>query len=65
MDPKGGIMMCEIKRVDGKWRAICGNERVDATGGNRMCKLKGQMGKGGHYDMQLVNAKMGALLCAN
>ena len=47
MDPKGGIMMCEIKRVDGKWRAICGNERVDATGGNSMCELKRQTDKRG------------------
>ena len=56
----------QIQRADGKRRALrCGNERVDAKGGNMMCKLKGQMGKGGHYDMQMVDAKMGALLCAN
>ena len=55
----------QIQRVDVKWRAICGNERVDATGGDMMCNLKGQIGKGLHYDMQLVDAKRGALLCAN
>ena len=29
------------------------NKRVDATEGNMMCKLKGQMDKGGHYDVQM------------
>ena len=26
---------------------------MDATGGNIMCKLKGQMDMGGHDDMQM------------
>ena len=26
---------------------------MDAKGGNMMCKLKGQMEKGGHYDVQM------------
>ena len=25
---------------------------MDATGGNMMCKLKGQMDKAGHYDVE-------------
>ena len=33
---------------------------MEATEDNMMCKLKGQMEKGGHYDMQRVDAKMGA-----
>ena len=44
--------------------ALCGNERLDAKGGNKMCKLKGRWirkgimtckckvdAKGGHYDV--------------
>ena len=26
---------------------------MDATGGNMMCKLKGQMDNGGNYDMEI------------
>ena len=46
--------------------ALCGNERLDAKGGNKMCKLKGRWiregimtckckvdAKGGHYDVQI------------
>ena len=33
---------------------------MEATEGNMMCKLKGQMEKGGQYDMQRVDAKIGA-----
>ena len=36
---KGGYYDVEIKRVDVKR-------------GNMMCKLKGQIDKGGHYDVQ-------------
>ena len=51
MDIKGHYDV-QIKRVDGKGRALCGNERVDATGSNMMCILNGQMGNGG-YDVQM------------
>ena len=42
---------------------LCGNEKVDAKGGNMMCKLKGQMDKGGYYDVQnvKVDTNRGAL----
>ena len=44
----------QIKLVDGKGRALwCGNEGVDATGSNMMCKLNGQMGNGGYDDVQM------------
>ena len=44
----------QIQRADEKGRALlCGNERVDATGGNMMCKLKGRMDKGRHYDVEM------------
>ena len=26
---------------------------MDAKGGNMMCELKGQMDKGGHYDVEM------------
>ena len=29
------------------------NKSVDATGTNMMCKYKGQMDKGGHYDVRM------------
>ena len=28
-------------------------KRVDRSGGKMMCKLKGQMDKGGHYDVEM------------
>ena len=35
---------------------------MDATGGNMMCKLNGQMDKGGHYDVEMKRwMKKGAL----
>ena len=44
----------QIKRSDGQGRALSfGNERVDAKGGNMMCKLKGRMEKREHYDVQI------------
>ena len=42
VDAKGGHYDVQMKRADGKGRALrCGNERVLAKGGNMMCKLKG------------------------
>ena len=42
----------QIIRADGQGRALyCGKERVDAKGGNMMCKLKGWMEKREHYDV--------------
>ena len=39
---------------------------VDATGGNIMCKLKGQMHKGDHDDVQMKRRiQKGALRCVN
>ena len=44
----------QLKRPDGKGRALCcGNERVDATRSNMMCKLNLQMGNGGYDDVQM------------
>ena len=44
----------QIKRADAQGRALsCGNERVDAKGGNMMCKLKGRMEKRENYDVQI------------
>ena len=43
----------QIKRVDGKGWALCGNQRVDAKGGIMMCKLKGRMDKGEYYDVEM------------
>ena len=42
------------------------NKRVDAKGGVMMCKLKGRMDKGGHYDVEM-KVWMGkvALWCVN
>ena len=51
---KWGLYHVQIIKVDGNGRALCcGNERVDAIGGNMMCKLKGWMEKAGHYDVQM------------
>ena len=33
--------------------ALCGNQRVDAKGGNKMCKLKGIWIRDRHYDVQM------------
>ena len=53
MDANGGHSQVQIKRADGKRRALlCGNERVDGKGGIMMCKLKGQTEKG-HYDVEI------------
>ena len=38
---------------------------MDGKGAIMMCKLKGWMDKGGHYDVERMDAKRGALLCAN
>ena len=40
---------------------------MDGKGGIMMCKLKGQMDKGGHYDVEMKGwmQKGGALRCAN
>ena len=43
----------QIKRADGQGRALCENQRVDANGGNIMCKLKGLIDKGGLYDVEM------------
>ena len=43
----------QIKRVDGKGCALCGNERVDAKGGMMMCEFKGQMDKSEYYDVEM------------
>ena len=44
----------EIKRADGKGRALCcGNERVNAKRSNMMCKLNGQMGNGRYDNVQM------------
>ena len=43
----------QIKLVDGKGRALCGNARVDATGSNMMCILNRQIGNGGYDDVQM------------
>ena len=54
MDVKGGHYHVQIERVDRQGRALCyGNQWVDAKGGIMMCKLKGRMDKGGHYDMEM------------
>ena len=51
---KWGLYHVQIIKVDGKGRALCcGNERLDAIGGNMMCKLEGQMDKGGNYDVDM------------
>ena len=39
--------------MDGEEWALCGNQRLDENGGIMMCKLKGQMDKGGQYDVQI------------
>ena len=45
--------MCKLNGWIDK-RALCyGNQWVDAKGGIMMCKLKGRMDKGGHYDMEM------------
>ena len=43
----------QIKK--GGWirRALCGSQSVDAKGGVMMCKLKGWIDKGGHYDVEI------------
>ena len=39
---------------------------MDAKGGIMMCKLKGRMHKGGHYDVEMkVCMQKWALSCAN
>ena len=39
---------------------------MDATGGNMMCELKGQMDKGGHYHVEIKESmQKGAISCAN
>ena len=51
---KRGHYDVQMKRADGKGMALwCGNEGVDATGSNMMCKLNGQMGNGGYDDVQM------------
>ena len=44
-------MMCKLK--------------VDAKGGIMMCKLKGRMDKGGHYDVEMKGwmQKGGIMMC--
>ena len=39
---------------------------MDGKGGI-MCKVKGRIDKGGHYDVEMIGSmqKEGALLCAN
>ena len=40
--------------MDGNGRPLsCANERVDRKGGITMCKLKGQMDKGEHSDVEM------------
>ena len=38
---------------------------MDAKGGIMMCKLKGRMDKGGHYDMEMKGSmqKQGIIMC--
>ena len=36
-----------------------------ATGGNLVCKLRGWMDKGGHYDVQMKRWLQKGALCAN
>ena len=38
---------------------------MDATGGNMMCKLKGQIDKGGLYDVEMKRwrQKWGIMMC--
>ena len=51
---KRGHYDVQMQIVNGKGRALqCGNKKVDATGGNIMCKLKGQMDKGRHDDVEM------------
>ena len=42
----------QIKWMDGKGWALCGNEKVDAKRGSMMCKVKGRIDKLGHYDVE-------------
>ena len=47
-------MMCKLKELmDKRWMDGCGNQRVDAKGGNLMCDFKGHMDKGGNYHVQM------------
>ena len=42
--------------------ALCGNQKVDTKGGNKMCKLKGWMDKGRYCNVQIKRwIKKGAL----
>ena len=49
-----GYYDVQIKREDGygrvKWHF---KERIDGKKGNVMCKLRGWVDKGGHYDVQM------------
>ena len=38
---------------------------VAATGSNLVCKLRGWMDKGGHYDVQMKRWLQKGALCAN
>ena len=38
---------------------------MDAKGGIMMCKLKGWIDKGGHYDVQIKSWMEKVTLCAN
>ena len=50
-------MMCKLKSLMDKGVPLrCGNEMVDGKGGIMMWKLKFQMDKGGHYDVQIKRA---------
>ena len=53
MQMKIWLQNVQIKKGGWIGWALCGSQSVDAKGGVMMCKLKGCIDKGGHYDGEI------------